>query len=59
MKENSKEKLTIYLPPELAMKLRIFAVKHRKRISEVIQSALLFYLQHHDLTEDDKKKEQP
>ncbi len=59
MKENNKEKLTIYLPPELAMKLRIFAVKHRKRISEVIQSALLFYLQHHDLAEEDKEKDRP
>ncbi|MBW4522780.1 MAG: hypothetical protein KME16_24335 [Scytolyngbya sp. HA4215-MV1] len=47
-----KQKVTIYLPPELHRQLKIRAAVDSEPMSEIAQRALVFYLSHPDVVEE-------
>jgi hypothetical protein len=42
--QRERRQVTLYLPPELAQKLKIFSVTRGREMSEVVEAALLEYL---------------
>lgn len=53
-----KLKLTISIEANLDEKLRIFGVKHRKQLSEIVEAALLHCLDNRHFIEKLTKKEE-
>jgi hypothetical protein len=47
----SKQKVTLYLPPELHRKLKIRSAVDDQPMSALAEEALLFYLEHPDVVE--------
>lgn len=43
--KKKKKRMTIYLSPEIAKKLKIYAAENDKKISEIIEDALTLKLQ--------------
>lgn len=41
--KRSRERMTVYLPPDLAEWVRVRAARQRKEISEIIESTISFY----------------
>jgi plasmid stability protein len=48
----NKQKVTLYLPPELHRQLKIRAAIDTESMSTMVQKALAFYLQHPDKVEE-------
>ena len=48
----SKQKVTLYIPPELHRKLRIKAALDTKSMSALVEKAITFYMQYPDRVEE-------
>jgi len=59
MLATDKARLTVHISPDVDEKLRIFCVKHRKKMSEVNEAALLHCLDNkHFINKLTKKEEE-
>ncbi len=48
----TKQKVTLYLPPELHRQLKIGAAVNAEPMSAIAQKAIVFYLEHADVVEE-------
>jgi hypothetical protein len=58
MLATDKSRLTVHLDPTVDEKVRIFGVKHRKNLSEIVEAALLHCLDNRHFIEKLTKKEE-
>lgn len=58
MLATDKSRLTVHLDSSVDEKVRIFAVKHRKNISEIVEAMLLHCLDNRHFIEKLTKKEE-
>jgi|NOAtaT_6_FD_contig_123_591_length_453_multi_10_in_0_out_0_1 hypothetical protein len=58
MLATDKSRLTVHLDPNVDEKVRIFGVKHRKNLSEIVEASLLHCLDNRHFIEKLTKKEE-
>jgi hypothetical protein len=58
MQTTDKSRLTAMLDPAVDEKVRIFGVRHRKNLSEIVEAALLHCLDNRHFIEKLTKKEE-
>ena len=58
MQTTDKARLTAMIDPSVDEKVRIFGVKHRKNLSEIVEAALLHCLDNRHFIEKLTKKEE-